>query len=1197
MKLRTQLFSGYIVVFVIMVLLAGMVFWSTSTILESQDQVERTYEVITKARLIQKLVVDMETGKRGFLLTGKDKFLEPYEQGKADYDMTMGELRDLLANAPEQLARLQAVGRSLERWQRESAAPEIQARRDVVNGVPGAGMGKVIALLEQETGDRIIRSIRDDLSKLMEIEKGRLKEYDKEATRASARSVWIVFFGTALSIGFGIVAALFISRATMRLVGGEPAAIAGIAEQIARGNLEVEIGSGVEEATGIRAAIVAMLGALRENRDRTAREDWLKTGIARLDETMRGDPGIEDLASRVISEVCAYLEAQLGALYLMQNGTTPALRLVSSYAYTQRKNLSNVFQPGEGLVGQAALEKKQILIRNVPEDYVRVTSGLGEGVPRFLCVTPFMHEGRLKGVVEIGALGDMTDAELEYLDRAMPALAVAIESAASRTHLARSLEESQRLSTELQAQQEELQTANEELEEQAQRLEESAERLQAQQEELRVMNEELEEKNDLLERQKKDVELARKDIAKKAEELALASKYKSEFLANMSHELRSPLNSLLLLAQGLIQNQEGNLTGDQVRSAEIIHGSGRDLLNLIDEILDLSKIEAGRMDIHSGVLSVTDLAEGLRASFSHLAVEKGIGLDVSVDEKAPRKIESDRKRVEQVLRNLVSNAIKFTETGSVSIRFGRPAAGIRLSRSGLAEGDCLAVAVRDTGIGIEPEKQGIIFEAFQQADGGTSRKYGGTGLGLSISRELARLLGGEIQLESQPGQGSTFTLYLPARAAGAAVPDGTPARGFPGAAASFPPPSGLKNPAVQIEDDRENLDGADRVILVIEDDPEFARILYKKCHERGLKCLVAPTGEAGLELAAKHLPGAVILDIRLPGMDGWSVLNALKEDVRTRHIPVHVASVEEPSTDGLRQGALGHATKPLSLEDIQQIFGKLEQVMTGKPRRVLVVEDDPEIRRQTVELIGDKDVLTDEARNGVQALEALRSGGYDCMVLDLGLPDMSGGELLEKAEQEGLKLPPVVVHTARDLTRDEELELREYAGSIVIKDVRSQERLLDEVSLFLHRVVSQMPEQKRRMIRDLHDVDAILRDRKVLVVDDDMRTTFAVSKLLTARGLKALKAENGERALRLLDQEPDVDLVLMDVMMPVMDGYETMKRIRAQDRFEKLPIIALTAKAMPEDREKCLAAGASDYLPKPVDDGRLFSMMRVWLSR
>ncbi|MBN2232106.1 MAG: response regulator [Deltaproteobacteria bacterium] len=830
-----------------------------------------------------------------------------------------------------------------------------------------------------------------------------------------------------------------------------------------------------------------------------------------------------------------------------------------------------------------------------------VTSGLGEHIPKFICVSPFIYEDRVKGVVEVGTFGEMDDQQMEYLNQAMPVLALAVESAEGRTRLAGSLRESQSLTEELQSQQEELRTTNEELEEQANALKISEEKLRAQQEELQVTNEELEEKNNQLDRQKNEVEKARKDIEDQAKDLALASKYKSEFLANMSHELRTPLNSLLLLAQALAENKAGNLSADQVESARIIHGSGSDLLNLINEILDLSKIEAGRMDLQLGQVRISDLAESVRSAFGHMARERGLTLEVVINEELPPVITSDRKRIEQIIKNLLVNAIKFTDTGGVTVSFTRPAPGTKLT-STLVAGECLAVAVKDTGIGISPDNHQIIFEAFKQVDGGTSRRFGGTGLGLSISRELARFLGGEIQVESELGKGSTFTLYIPeAVAAGPQKSQDENATVTVAGSAGRAVTNAVRQrtKAAQIEDDRDTLGQGDRVILVIEDDPKFARILYGKCHEKGLKCLAAPTGEAGVELAVKYQPAAIILDIRLPGMDGWAVLGILKEKTSTRHIPVHIVSVDtDAGNNALRRGAIGYATKPLSQENLEDTFRRLEQIAAGKPRRVLLVEDNAVVRRQTAQLIGaGEDVEVDEVETGKQALAALRSGGYDCVVLDLGLPDMSGQSLLETLEQEGVQLPPVIVNTSRDLSYEEEMSLREHTESVIVKDVRSQERLLDEVSLFLHRVVSKMPEKQRRIILDLHDTDTLLRDKKVLIVDDDMRTTFAMAHFLAARGMKTLKAENGEKALLLLEEQPDVDLVLMDIMMPVMDGYEAMQRIREQERFRKLPMIALTAKAMPEDRKKCLAAGANDYLSKPVDQERLISMMRVWLYR
>jgi CheY-like chemotaxis protein/HAMP domain-containing protein len=971
------------------------------------------------------------------------------------------------------------------------------------------------------------------------------------------------------------------------------------ADEISKGNYSMEIVPRSDKDI-LGVSLQRMTVALKDNRDAVQRQDWLKTGIAQLNQVLSGDPDMSTLTSKVISEISTYLNAHIGTIYLIGDGDDTTISLAGSYAYKKRQDLSNVFKMGEGLVGQSALEKRQILAGNLPQDYIRISSGIGEWVPRFICVTPFICEGRVKGVVEVGSLEEMTDQQMEYLNKAMPVLALAVESAETRMRLAKSLEESQSLTEELQTQQEELRTSNEELEEQTKALRASEEELRVQQEELQVTNEELEEKNELLDRQKRDVEKARLDIEKKAEELAIASKYKSEFLANMSHELRTPLNSLLILSKSLMDNKEGNLSADQVESARIIQSGGSDLLNLINEILDLSKIEAGRMTIQPGTIRISDLADDVRASFVHMTDKKGLKLEVVVREGVPTEITSDRKRLDQIIRNLMSNAIKFTDSGGLTVTFARTAPEVNLSRIGLSANESLSIEVRDTGIGIAPENQKIIFEAFQQVDGGTARRYGGTGLGLSISREMSRLLGGEIKIESELGKGSAFTLYLPVTVS----PDRKIATGNTnvGMAAKNDGVS-VRNTvrtnvtATQIDDDRNSLNKEDKVILVIEDDPNFARLLYKKCHEKDFKCLTAPTGEAGLELAVKFLPSAVILDISLPGINGWTVLDALKENIVTRHIPVHIVSAEDSSPESVGKGAVGHATKPLSHDDLEEAFRKFEMVSDGKLKRVLVVDDDVDTRRKTVKMISEDGIKVDEAENGKQAMEALRSVHYDCVVLDLRLPDMDGLNLLERLESECVKLPPVIVYTCRELTREEEMKIRGHAESIVIKDVRSQERLLDEVSLFLHQVVSKMPEKKRKIIRDLHNTDEILRNKKVLVVDDDMRTAFAMSRILSECGMNPLKAENGDMALHLLEENPDIDLVLMDIMMPVMDGYEAMKRIRKQDRFRGLPIIVLTAKAMPEDREKCLAAGANDYLAKPVDQKRLVSMMRVWLCR
>ncbi|MEN6622782.1 MAG: PAS domain S-box protein [Smithella sp.] len=949
-----------------------------------------------------------------------------------------------------------------------------------------------------------------------------------------------------------------------------------------------------------RREVVKMAGLVRDITD-TAARDWIKTGIARIDETMHGNPDIKTMSNHVLIEVASYAGAQVGAFYLLDEPSN-TLSLASSYAYIRPENFAEKFHPGEGLIGQAALNKKEFHIHDIPDDYIKVTSSLGETKPRSLFIIPLIHEEQVKGVLEIGSLRILADHQLEYLRQAVRIAAINVEAAKNREYLGKTLAESQLLAKKLKQQQDELQATNKELEEQTQLLTRSEENLKDQQHELQAANEELQSINTLLENEKHEAEQANRELnllrinlEDKAKQLTIASQYKSEFLANMSHELRTPLNSLLLLSKYMAANREGNLTAEQVESANIIYKSGTDLLSLIDDILDLSKIEAGRMELLPDEIIVKNLAEGLRTGFEHLAHESGLNLRITIDEGCPAVIFSDRKRIEQILKNLMSNALKFTPKGDINIKFARPAAEVKFSGGSLSPQNTLAISVKDTGIGIPQDKQLLIFEAFQQAEKGTARKYGGTGLGLSISRELARLLGGEIHLESQPDHGSIFTLYVPLTIETSSSPAKVQVIS---SSKELPLVSRQDLPVHSIIDDRDNIDKENAVILIIEDDAQFARLLQRQCHEKDYQCLITATGEEGIELACKYRPQGIVLDLMLPGIDGWAVLETLKETPETRHIPVHIMSVEEESIRAYRKGAIGFLTKPVNKEQLDFAFANLEATFSKKVKDLLVVEDDANLRKSIVKLIGNSDVRTEETATGADTLKLMQTKKFDCMILDIGLPDISGFELLEKLEAaDNVVIPPIIVYTGRDLTHEEEAHLSSYSESIIIKGVRSEERLLDEVSLFLHRVVGKMPEPKRRLIADLHDTDAMFKEKTILIVDDDMRNAFALSRVLGEKGMNLLKAENGQKALDLLAKNQDVSLVLMDIMMPVMDGYEAIKKIRADKNFQKLPIIALTAKAMKEDRELCIAAGANDYLPKPVDVNRLLAVMRIWLYR
>lgn len=931
-----------------------------------------------------------------------------------------------------------------------------------------------------------------------------------------------------------------------------------------------------------------VLGVFAAARDVSAQRaaDWLKSALSQLDDALRGEDDSVRLAKKVTTEVCTCLDAAVGLLYLTEDEAAEpgTLALAASYAYKDESHLPKRFHPGEGLVGQAALDGQQIILQSPPEDYLRVVSGLGEAPPRSICVTPIAYDGQIRGVLEIGTMRDFDGPHREYLARAVKVIGVTFETVRGRTRLAAELSRSQEMGEELAAQQQELKAANEDLQEQTTALVHSERTMQLQQEKLRVSNEELAQNNSLLERQSRQVEAARREIAEKAEALALASKYKSEFLANMSHELRTPLNSLLLLARGLVDDREGNLTPDQVESARVIHASGCDLLSLINEILDLAKIESGRMQLAVAEVPLAEIADQVQDAFAHMAKAQGLALHVEVDPALPPTLRTDPKRLQQVLKNLVSNALKFTEAGSVTVRF---------HRLGTGASQLLAIAVTDTGIGISPENQRIVFEAFQQVDGGTARKYGGTGLGLSISRELTRALGGELSLVSELGKGSTFTISLPDQ--GQAEP------GQPAVRPSTQPldrgADTRARPLGEVPDDRDALATGDPTILVIEDDVRSARIVLAHCRGKGFKCLVATTGEEGLDLARRHPLRGIILDLTLPGIDGWAVLETLKAEPRLRNIPVHIVSAEEPTGVAQGRGAVGHLPKPVRPEDLDRVIDALEAGNHREVKRLLIVEDDTTMRRHLVELLNDKNVRVDEAGSAAEADRAIRGGHYDGVILDLGLWDMGGDDLLRALVRDGVELPPVIINTARELTREEEARLREHAASIIIKDVRSEGRLRDEVSLFLHRAGHDLPPPQQRILHDLDTSDAGFQNKRVLVVDDDMRSAFALSRLLTARGFSVVKAENGDKALKALHDGPAVDLVLMDVMMPVMDGHEAIRHIRSQPQFAGLPIITLTAKAMSGDREKSLAAGANDYLTKPIDPETLFSMLRVWLCK
>jgi CheY-like chemotaxis protein/signal transduction histidine kinase/HAMP domain-containing protein len=953
-------------------------------------------------------------------------------------------------------------------------------------------------------------------------------------------------------------------------------AIADVATAVTKGDLTRAIHVEARgEVAELKDNINAMIQNLRKTTDQNTEQDWLKTNLANFTSMLQGQRDLTTVGRMLLTELAPLVRAQYGTIYQMDSSNgAPHLRRLAGYARDDSQDEKAQLALGVGLVGQCALEKSRILLTDIPSDYVRINSGLGEAQPRNLIVLPVLFEGQTKAVIELASLAEFTPTHLRFLDQLTESIGIVLNTIEATMRTEGLLQQSQKLASELQTQQGELQQTNLELAKKAQQLAEQ--------------NAEVERKNN-------EIEQARHAVEEKAAELALTSKYKSDFLANMSHELRTPLNSILILAQQLADNRDGNLNAKQVEFARNVHAAGTDLLNLISDILDLSKIESGTVTVEPEDVPFAKLRDAVERSFRHLADVKHLAFDIELEPQLPHSLSTDLKRLQQVLKNLLSNAFKFTAHGRVDFRISVAGAGWSPDHAVLnGASRVIAFEVRDTGIGIQPEKQRLIFEAFHQADAGTSRRYGGTGLGLAISRELATLLGGEIRLTSTPGQGSTFTLYLPENFLVSLAPAAT--RKLAG---SLGPAPLIVQQAPKVEaitDDRESVLRDDPTVLIVEDDPPFARVLLDLARQKGFKGVVTTEGGHVCSLAREFKPLAIMLDVFLPDMLGWTVLNHLKQDASLRHIPVQIISVAEERLQGLGHGAFSFLIKPATTEELEKAFDRVLKYAQSPCRRLLIVEDNEIERQSVVELLSHEGVEIATAGSGAEAWNALQGGKFDCMVLDLRLPDISGFELMERIRQQSvLRELPIVVCTGKELTEEDETQLVRMAESVVLKNVQSPERLLDETSLFLHLVAAELPRHKQQMLQRLRQSDEALRGRKVLVVDDDVRNIFALTSLLERHGVRVASAETGAEAISRLAQNQDIDAVLMDIMMPGMDGYETMRRIRRNPRHRLMPILALTAKAMKGDREKCLEAGASDYIAKPVNAEELLALLRLWL--
>ena len=1130
--LEKSLAFGLLAAVVFFAISAAVAVYTTQTLRTSNESVVKTHQVIVSIDLLLSDVQDAETGQRGYLLTGNEQYLRPYQRAVAQIQSRLARVESLLTTDTAQSYRLEDL--------RNSASSKLDELDETIRAYRTAGPAAALVLVNTDRGKFDMDAIRTLVSEIRNAETDVRTQRVAEMNRA-----YVVAFATSLLSGFlGIVLTL--------VIGGL-----------------------------MRRATLA-----RKN------EQWQQEAQVGLGSVVMGEQSTQELGQNILRFLTSYLGAVAGSLYV-RDGSRYALTAI--HGVPTGVAIPERFEESDSLFGHVLQDHRPVTVGELPDGYISFGSSLGQQKPRFLTLAPAMVDGEVKAVFELGFLHPVGDHVLALLERSSNTIAAAIRSAEFRTQLRTLLHETQRQTEELQVQGEELRVSNEELEEQSRALKESQARLEQQQVELEQTNSQLEEQAQELERQKDDLEKANDAVRLQAQEVERASRYKSDFLANMSHELRTPLNSSLILAKLLADNADENLTAEQVKFAQTIQSSGNDLLNLINDILDLSKIEAGHVEVNPEPVAIKRTVDGLRQLFDPLAAQKGLNLSIEVAPDVPSVIETDPQRLEQVLKNLLANAVKFTAEGQVSLLV-RPAGDAKI-----------AISVVDTGIGIAEDQQRNIFEAFHQADSTISRKFGGTGLGLSISRELVRLLGGTMHLQSRPGAGSTFTVIIPRIFSASAVRAPEPAiTTGPTAPALVSGPIATerspRSPGI-VDDDRHLSGGPTRKLLVVEDDQSFAMILRDLARELSFQVLVAGTAQEALELARQYAPSAIVLDVGLPDQSGLSVLDRLKRDVRTRHIPIHIISAEDYTERALSLGAIGYAMKPVQRDELVDVLKSLEAKISQNVRRVLIVEDNQIQREAVSKLIGSQDVETVGAGTAAECLALLKEQTFDCMVLDLSLPDASGFALLETISQDTAhSFPPVIVYTGRVLSAEEEQSLRRFSKSIIIKGAKSPERLLDEVTLFLHQVVSELPDEQQKMIRKARNRDALLEGRRILIVEDDVRNIYALTNILEPRGAVIEIARNGEEALQKLDRslsstDGRIDLVLMDVMMPVMDGLTATRHIRNNPNWKKLPVITLTAKAMPDDQKRCIEAGANDYMAKPLDVEKLLSLVRVWMPQ
>lgn len=1162
---------------------------SIRSLITSSDLVQHSNEVISSLEETISTLKDAETGQRGYLLTGDRVFLEPYTGAKE-------RALELLNNVA-----VQTLDNPLQQKNVQRLEDIIKERLNILEKtIEIKSRGGNVSVSELLNGKSYMDAARA-IIKAMETEEKRLLEarttnLDKLAGYtpililiAAILAILITFFF------YGKVSSDFNERLKLEKelqdkneeTDNRIEVIQGIAERISNGDYHIRLDQEEKDGLGSLAGYLnAMAESLQYSFSLLADKEWLQSGIANLNDKMVGEKSVATLANDILESIVLHTESHVAAFYLLQEDNR--LHLKAGYALLEQEK-KQALSFGEGLAGQVWKSAKQILINEIPDEELTISYAAGNTKPRNVASVPVFRNGNVVGVIELGSLNSFSQRQLDFLQSISTNIGIAIHVSQNRKKLQEFLEETQAQAEELQAQHTELEGLNAELEAQTQKIQTSEEELRVQQEELLQSNQELEERTSLLEEKNQLIQERNLDIQQKAEQLEQSTKYKSEFLANMSHELRTPLNSILLLSKLMSDNKD--LDAEYIEYADVIQSSGQGLLALIDEILDLSKIEAGKMKLEFAEVSTNEVATDMRSLFSPISESKQLELLVELEPNLPT-IDTDKMRLEQVLKNLLSNAIKFTAKGKVSLTIKKDDSG-----------KFIQFKVTDTGIGIPAEKQALIFEAFQQADGSTRRNFGGTGLGLSISRELAKLLGGEIELSSKEHVGSEFTLTIPVKQADAI------AQGFeekPVGSAVFIEKV-AEQPAErftvtkipqEIADDRNEILPGDKVILIIEDDTNFAKTLLNFTRKRNYKGIVAVRGDVGIELANHYKPLAILLDIQLPVKDGWQVMEELKSNPATKPIPVHIMSSLEVKKESLLKGAVDFINKPVALEHMKQIFQKLEDALSRSPKKVLIVEENKQHAEALSYFLSNYNIQTEVANNVTESIGALHKKEVDCVILDMGIPDKNAYETLETIKKsEGLENLPIIIFTGKNLSKGEETRIKQYADSIVVKTAHSYQRILDEAGLFLHLVEEKQTEgpHKKQLSDKLGGLYEVLNNKTVLIADDDVRNIFSLTKALEQHKMKVLAATDGKEALQILKENPLVDIVLMDMMMPEMDGYESTREIRKISAYKHLPVLAVTAKAMMGDREKCIAAGASDYISKPVDIDQLISLLRVWL--